>query len=92
MERDDHHSSPEVVNRVERGYAELGLVCDSVVDSDGFAIHRLHMENLSADLTARGDAIPAFSREQLLVEPRILPPKTCTPRRALECELGGSSR
>lgn len=85
-------SSPEVVERVERGYCELGLVYDSAVDSDAFAVHRLHVEHLCGYLAARENTPVAFNREQLLLEPLIVAPRTYALRRALERELGGAPR
>jgi LysR family transcriptional regulator, nitrogen assimilation regulatory protein len=83
-------SSPDVVERVERGFADLGLVYDSAVDTDGFSIRPLHKETL-AGYCREGPAAPtSLSLDQLQAEPLILPPKTYALRRAFDRALGAT--
>jgi len=85
-------SSPEVVERVEKGLCDLGLVYDTAVDTDAFIVHPLHMETLAGFCAADAAPPSALGREQLRDAPLILPPKTYALRRAFERELGHEPR
>lgn len=81
-------SSPEVVERVERGRAEVGLVYDSAVDSDAFSIHPLFKEKLCGFRPINRSASKSLSAQALSREPLILPPQPYALRRAVERALG----
>jgi LysR family nitrogen assimilation transcriptional regulator len=85
-------SSPEVVESVERGHREIGLVYDLAVDSDAFVVHRLHQETLSGYRAKSMNGPSSYSAEVLATQPLILPPKPYALRRAVERELGAGLR
>lgn len=85
-------SSPEVVERVERGYSEIGLVYDLAVDTDAFFVQRLHQELLSGYRARRAGGPDNYTAEDLAVQPLILPPRPYALRRAVERELGPGLR
>lgn len=85
-------SSPEVVERVERGYSEIGLVYDLAVNSDAFVVHRLHQETLSGYRAKSVGGPTSYTAEELVAQPLILPPKPYALRRAVERELGSALR
>jgi LysR family nitrogen assimilation transcriptional regulator len=81
-------SSPEVVERVERGYSEIGLVYDLAVDTDAFFVERLHKELLSGYQKRRTGVAANYTAKELAAQPLILPPRPYALRRAVERELG----
>ena len=83
-------SSPDVVERVERGFADLGLVYDAAVDTDAFSVHPLHKEILAGYCKAGAATVSNLDCEQLQAARLILPPKTYALRRAFERELGAA--
>jgi LysR family nitrogen assimilation transcriptional regulator len=83
-------SSPDVVERVERGIADIGLVYDSAVDTDALAVKRLHHEEFGAymlgPLRGTGEPIPVQSLAQHRL---ILPPRPYALRKIVERTLPG---
>jgi LysR family transcriptional regulator, nitrogen assimilation regulatory protein len=82
-------SSPDVVEKVARGQADIGLVYDQVVDTDEFIVHRLFMETLACYAASTLDCPSDCSREYLQTQKLIVPPKPYAIRRVLERELHG---
>jgi LysR family transcriptional regulator, nitrogen assimilation regulatory protein len=82
-------SSPDVVEKVARGQADMGLVYDQVVDTDEFVVHRLFMETLACYTASELNSPSDCSREYLQTQTLILPPKPYAMRRVIERELGG---
>lgn len=83
-------SSPEIVESVERGRAEIGLVYDSAVDSDIFRVHHLFKEKLCGYRSINRSATKSLSARALSNELLILPPQPYALRRAFERALGYS--
>jgi LysR family transcriptional regulator, nitrogen assimilation regulatory protein len=80
-------SSPDVVEKVARGQADIGLVYDQVVDTDDFIVHRLFMETLACYAAKILDCPDDCPREYLQSQALIVPPKPYAIRRVLEREL-----
>jgi LysR family transcriptional regulator, nitrogen assimilation regulatory protein len=80
-------SAPDVVERVGRGHADLGLVYDQAVNTDEFVVHRLHMEVLAGYGPAHLADNLDYSQSQLQEQPLILPPRPYAMRRVMEREL-----
>jgi LysR family transcriptional regulator, nitrogen assimilation regulatory protein len=80
-------SAPDVVERVGRGHADLGLVYDQAVNTDEFVVHRLHMEVLAGFGHAQLAVEQNYSQSQLQAQRLILPPRPYTLRRVMEREL-----
>lgn len=81
-------SSPDVVERVERGLADIGLVYDLAVDTDAVALRRLCVEHVAAYSREPGDAAPdTLSVAALAQRPLIVPPRPYALRRVIEREL-----
>lgn len=80
-------SAPDVVERVGRGHAELGLVYDQAVNTDEFVVHRLHMEVLAGYGHAGLQVDQDYSQSQLQAQRLILPPRPYALRRVMEREL-----
>ncbi len=83
-------SSPDVVERVERGHADIGLVYDLAVDTDTVALRRLCIEQIAAYSREPGAPDPAtLSVSALAQRPLIVPPRPYALRRVIERELPG---
>jgi LysR family transcriptional regulator, nitrogen assimilation regulatory protein len=82
-------SAPEVVEKVGRGHADLGLVYDQAVNTDEFVLHRLHQEVLSGYVARNAQTPLDCSVAQLQQHRLILPPRPYTLRRVMERELSG---
>ncbi len=77
-------SSPDVVEHVARGTADLGVVYDLAVDTNAVELSRLHMENVC--LYCRDDArfAQAVELSALRHQPFIVPPQRYALRRLLD--------
>jgi len=81
-------SSPDVVERVERGLADIGLVYDLAVDTDAVALRRLCIEQIAAYSREPGAPTPGtLSVAALAQRPLIVPPRPYALRRVIEREL-----
>lgn len=80
-------SSPEVVEQVARGQADLGLVYDLAVDTDAVALQRLCLEDLSAFCRRDATLPEAMTLEALAREPLILAPRPYALRRLVDRSL-----
>lgn len=89
--RVDNASSPDVVDQVLRGHADIGLVYDLAVDTDAVHLRRVCTENLSAYCAASSapDAATAISLAELARQLLIVPPRPYALRRVVERELPG---
>lgn len=97
--RVDNASSPEVVDQVVRGQADIGLVYDLAVNTDAVTTHRLYRESVCAyEATATGRrgwaestgaGTGSISVADLSRRPLILPPRPYALRRVIERELTG---
>ncbi|MDM0020999.1 LysR family transcriptional regulator [Variovorax saccharolyticus] len=89
--RVDNASSPDVVDQVLRGHADIGLVYDLAVDTDAVHLVRLGTENLSAYGSASAAPGPAgdIGLAELARRPLIVPPRPYALRRVIERELPG---
>jgi LysR family transcriptional regulator, nitrogen assimilation regulatory protein len=90
--RVDNASSPEVVDQVARGHADVGLVYDLAVNTDAVCIRRLYLEEVCAYESSGGEVHqwpePRFiTAEQLSQRPLIVPPRPYALRRVIEREL-----
>jgi DNA-binding transcriptional LysR family regulator len=91
--RIDNASSPDVVEQVLRGHADVGLVYDLAVDTDAVHLRRLYTEKLSAysapsvePAAGQGGEIGVAELAQM---PLIVPPRRYALRRVIERELPG---
>lgn len=80
-------SSPDVVEQVSRGLADLGLVYDLAVDTDAVALQRLCMEDVSAFCRRDATLPDAVTLETLAREPLILAPRPYALRRLVDRNL-----
>jgi LysR family nitrogen assimilation transcriptional regulator len=97
--RVDNASSPEVVDQIVRGHADIGLVYDLAVNTDAVSVVRLYHESVSAyemmgecdasTLRAADRAVAELSVADLARRPLILPPRPYALRRVVERELPG---
>ena len=89
--RVDNASSPDVVEQVTRGHADVGLVYDMVVDIDEVQMRRLYVEQLSAYCAASAlpPSVDSLNTNELATHPLIAPPRPYALRRVLERELPG---
>ena len=91
--RINNASSPDVVDQVLRGHADIGLVYDLAVDTDAVQLRRLGTENHSANGSAQaasdapGDGDIGLA--ELARRPLIVPPRPYALRRVIERELPG---
>lgn len=80
-------SSPDVVERVARGLADIGLVYDLAVDTDAVLLQRLRREQVCA-YGREADRLPArLTAAQLAAHALIVPPRPYALRRVIEREL-----
>lgn len=82
-------SSPDVVERVERGYADIGLVYDISVNTSAVLVRRLHSETLAGYCTPTHPHSHDLSAEDLAKCRLILPPRPYALRGIVERELSG---
>lgn len=84
------NNSVEVVEMIERGKADIGVVYDVAVDTDAFVVHPLHDERIAvfAKAGAFGLETGNVDVEELLRLPLLLPPRPYALRRVLERECG----
>lgn len=91
--RIDNASSPDVVEQVLRGHADVGLVYDLAVDTDAVHLRRLYTEKLSAYIAASVGQAAGEGGEigvaELAQMPLIVPPRPYALRRVIERELPG---
>jgi LysR family nitrogen assimilation transcriptional regulator len=97
--RVDNASSPEVVDQIVRGHADIGLVYDLAVNTDAVSVFRLYHESVSAyetmgeseasTLQPATGAVAEVSVADLARRPLILPPRPYALRRVVERELPG---
>lgn len=90
----DNASSPDVVDQVVRGHADIGLVYDLAVNTDAVHVQRLYHEEVSAygllGAQADGDSQPlSLSAAELARRTLIVPPRPYALRRVIERELPG---
>jgi LysR family nitrogen assimilation transcriptional regulator len=95
--RVDNASSPEVVDQIVRGHADIGLVYDLAVNTDAVSVFRLYHESVSAyEAIGESDApnrrlenraVGEVSVADLARRPLILPPRPYALRRVVEREL-----
>lgn len=92
--RIDNASSPDVVEQVLRGHADVGLVYDLAVDTDAVHLRRLYAEKLSAYCAASTTGPAAGAGDEIGIAelarmPLIVPPRPYALRRVIERELPG---
>lgn len=90
----DNCSSPEVVDQVVRGHADIGLVYDLAVNTDAVHVLRLYHEDVCAyglrGVEGDGASEPApLKASELARRPLIVPPRPYALRRVIERELPG---
>lgn len=83
-------SSPKVVERVERGAADIGLVYDVAVDTDGVESIPL-CEEVQAVYCQAGlyEDVRCFALADLARLPLVLPPRPYALRRMVESQVAG---
>ncbi|EJE52057.1 transcriptional regulator [Acidovorax sp. CF316] len=86
----DTASSPDVVDQVVRGHADLGMVYDLAVNTDAVQVQRLYHEEMCAYglLPPGAQAVP-LTVAALAQRPLIVPPRPYALRRVIERELPG---
>lgn len=85
------NNSVEVVEMIERGKADLGVVYDVSVDTDAFVVTPLHEERVAAFAKTGEFGLDAdcnLDNEWLSRLPLLLPPQPFALRRILERECG----
>jgi LysR family transcriptional regulator, nitrogen assimilation regulatory protein len=85
-------SAPDVVERVSRGQADIGLVYDQAVNTDDFMTHSLFNEKLAGYCALSRPLLAAdanYGPIELQQQTLILPPRPYALRRVIERELGG---
>lgn len=90
----DNASSPDVVDQVVRGHADIGLVYDLAVTTDAVHVQRLYHEEVSAYALhgeqSDGDSQPlSLTAAELARRTLIVPPRPYALRRVIERELPG---
>lgn len=93
----DNASSPDVVDQVVRGHADIGLVYDLAVNTDAVQVLRLYHEEVSAyglrslcSVESDGGAQPlSLTAAELARRTLIVPPRPYALRRVIERELPG---
>lgn len=85
-------SSPDVVELVARGNADLGLVYDLAVDTGAVRVQRLFAEDLCAFCRADERLPEAIDSAALLQQPLIVPPRPYALRRLLDKTFGAGLR
>lgn len=83
-------SSPGVVERVERGYADIGLVYDISVNTNAVLAQRLHRETIAGYCMPEFSPCNAFSAGELVATRLILPPRPYALRSIVEREIPAS--
>ena len=81
-------SSPDVVELVARGNADLGLVYDLAVDTGAVQVHRLFAEDLCAFCRTDERLPDAIDPATLLQQSLIVPPRPYALRRLLDKTFG----
>lgn len=92
--RVDNASSPDVVDQVVRGHADIGLVYDLAVNTDAVQVLRLYHEEVSAYGLRGGEeggdsGLSSLTVAELARRPLIVPPRPYALRRVIERELPG---
>ena len=80
-------SSPDVVERVVRGYADVGLVYDISINTDSVLVQRLHLETIAGYCSPEFSSSSSFSAADLITTRLILPPRPYALRSILEREI-----
>lgn len=81
-------SSPDVVELVARGNADLGLVYDLAVDTGAVHVQRLFSEDICAFCRADGHLPESIDGDALRQQPLIVPPRPYALRRLLDRTFG----
>jgi LysR family transcriptional regulator, nitrogen assimilation regulatory protein len=86
----DTASSPDVVDQVVRGQADLGMVYDLAVNTDAVQVQRLYHEEMCAyGLLPQGAPAVPLTVAELARRPLIVPPRPYALRRVIDRELPG---
>jgi LysR family transcriptional regulator, nitrogen assimilation regulatory protein len=84
-------SAPDVVEKVARGQADVGIVYDQAVNTDEVLVHRLHMEELAGyrarHTSSKRRTLADLNQQQMQQSDLILPPRPYALRRVIEREL-----
>lgn len=83
-------SSPDVVERVVRGYADIGLVYDISVNTNAVQVQRLHLETIAGYCMPAFSSCVSFSASDLVAARLILPPRPYALRSILERAIPAS--